>query len=91
MNTIIEASAPEYGDIGTSDGRQWASGYFAPLGISLERCGSILSKSSKMLGDYDFFFEWYKKPSTADIEMLMQKIDEALSPIGCRYTITTKR
>ncbi len=57
----------------------------------MERCGKIISKSGEMLGDYDFFFEWFKNPSQAEINQLIEKIDEALSPLGCSYTITTKR
>jgi hypothetical protein len=59
--------------------------------IIAERCGKIVSKSGEMLGDHDFFFEWFKNPNQAELNDLIQKIDEALAPLGCRYTITTKR
>jgi len=59
--------------------------------ITKERCNSIISKSGEMLGEYDFFFEWFKEPTTKDVDTLITKIDEVLAPIGVKYTITTKK
>jgi hypothetical protein len=65
--------------------------YFGGPGvISEERCGKIISKSRESLGEYDFFFEWLKNPTKSDLHSLMEKIDDALSEVGVRYTITTK-
>ncbi len=65
--------------------------YFGGPGvISEERCGNIVSKSRESLGEYDFFFEWFRKPTKDDLHSLMVKIDDALSEVGVRYTITTK-
>jgi hypothetical protein len=50
----------------------------------------LISESQQMLGEHDFFFEWVEDPSMKKIENLIEKIDEALSDTGCRYTITTK-
>ena len=58
--------------------------------ISEERYENILSKSGKSLGTHDFFFEWFQKPSVAQVEELIVKIDEALVPTKARYTMTTK-
>ena len=67
-------------------------GYFSSAGIHVpvERCESIISKSGESLGEYDFFFEWSKKPSSAQFNDLIEKIDDALAPLGSGYTITTK-
>jgi hypothetical protein len=67
--------------------------YFGSVGgpVTMERCGKIVSTSGEMLGDHDFFFEWFKNPNQAEMNDLIQKIDEALAPLGCRYSITTKR
>ena len=67
-------------------------GYFSDAGIRIptERCESIISKSGESLGEYDFFFEWSKKPDAEQLNDLIVKIDEALAPLGSRYTITTK-
>lgn len=67
--------------------------HFASMDVTIEqeRCVNIISKSKEMLKDYDFFFEWNIKPEPNEIYELMEKIDEALAPIGCRYTITTKK
>lgn len=68
--------------------------YFNPIigdKISKERCSKIISKFGESLGDYDFFFEWFKDPTQAEINDLIAKIDMALALLGCRYTITTKR
>ena len=61
-----------------------------PSEISKERCGSIISKSGESVGQYDFYFEWFRKPSVAQLEDLISKIDDALTPVGVKYTITTK-
>lgn len=49
----------------------------------------IISDSSQVLGEYDFFFEWSQKPSMARIKELLEKIDKALEELGCHYTLTT--
>jgi hypothetical protein len=58
--------------------------------ISEERCDTIISKSGESLGEYDFYYEWFKKPTVAQIQELIEKIDEALTPTKVKYTITTK-
>jgi len=50
----------------------------------------LISEASEMMGDYDFFFEWSERPTLEQVEELVKRIDEALSPLGCHYTITTK-
>ncbi len=55
-----------------------------------ERCNTIISKEKEMLGEYDFFFEWFKEPTMEDYEKLLSAIDETLNPLGCKYSVTTK-
>ena len=50
----------------------------------------LISEGHQQLGEYDFFFDWDKNPSMAQVEELLGKIDEALADLGCYYTITTK-
>lgn len=71
----------------------WIGSYYNRMGVQItgERCESIISKSDVKLGDYDFFFEWYEKPSMKQMTEFIEKIDEALAPLGCYYTITTKK
>lgn len=66
--------------------------FFNPLkAISDERCNRIISKArGTVLGEYDFFFEWFEKPRREELNELIMKIDAALAPLGCKYTITTK-
>ena len=68
-------------------------GWFDSRGVTIpiERCNSIISKSGQKLGDYDFFFEWFSNPSMDQLSDLIEKIDDILDPLGCRYTISTKR
>jgi len=49
-----------------------------------------VSKSGYTLGDHDFFFEWAKEPDGEQLRNLIEKIENALTPLGCKYTITTK-
>jgi hypothetical protein len=72
---------------------EWVKAYYGRRNvvISGERCQSIISSSGDSLGDYDFFYEWFEGPSKDQLTMLIEKIDDALEPLGCRYTITTKK
>ena len=58
--------------------------------VSEERCNKMISKSGESLGDYDFFFEWFEKPSLKDLNDLIAKIDDTLKPLDVKYSITTK-
>ena len=51
---------------------------------------NMISESKVALGEYDFFFEWFQTPSGEQLEELIGKIDDALTPLGCLYSITTK-
>ncbi len=83
MNTDLSISPPMEGEL--------LMNYFGGNEvISPQRCGKIISKSRESLGEYDFFFEWFKKPTMDQLHTLMDAVDEALSEVGVRYTITTK-
>ena len=85
MDTIIEHSGPLLGVSGVFN-------YFSSLGnVTRERCDKIISRSGESLGEYDFYFEWFTEPTMEQLNDLIEKIDEALTPLGCRYTITTKK
>jgi hypothetical protein len=85
MDSLIETNL---NNLGTKYG---ITEYFKPYGgITEERCNHIISKSGGSTGDYDFYFEWFVKPTTPQLQMLIGKIDEALKPVGVRYTVTTK-
>ncbi|TRO52322.1 hypothetical protein E2P71_07890 [Candidatus Bathyarchaeota archaeon] len=93
MDPGIEAalSAPKVSGGGSQNSISMVMDFFGgPEEISEERCGTILSKSRESVGKYDFYYEWFKKPSISQIEDLIEKIDEGLAPTGVRYTITTK-
>ena len=69
------------------------SGFFTErtgVVVSVERCQSIISKHGQKLGEYDFFFEWREEPEVSQLNDLIARIDEALKPLGCLYTIITK-
>ena len=59
--------------------------------ITDERCKNIISKSGSELGKYDFYFEWFMPPTQEQINDLIQNVDDALSPLGAKYTITTTK
>ena len=70
-----------------------ATEYFnnSSIYITSEQRNNIISNSGEKLGEYDFFFEWLTEPTMDQLNQLIEKIDEALSPLGCKYTITTKK
>ena len=64
-----------------------------PLGLGEKykaKSRTSVSKSGYTLGDYDFFFEWAKEPDGEELRNLIEKIENVLAPLGCKYTITTK-
>jgi len=85
MNTMIDVSMPQFN---TNEG---IMNYFSTIGgIPEKRCGTIISKSGVKMGDFDFVFEWFKEPKMEQVNMLIEQIDEALEPLGVKYTIATK-
>jgi len=58
--------------------------------VPVKRCHSMISNHGQKLGEYDFFFEWHEEPTTSQLNDLIKRIDDALKPLGCLYTITTK-
>jgi hypothetical protein len=91
INTFTGAGGVGTGGMGAFDSPDSVQAFFGgPDEISKERCDSIISKSGESVGEYDFYFEWFKKPNVNQIEDLISKIDEALAPVGVRYTMTTK-
>jgi hypothetical protein len=99
MDTTIAAGigAPKMGmsvmEMGepTLDSMDGVMSFFGGEGkISEERCGTIVSKSGESLGEYDFYYEWFTKPTMKQVEGLIERIDKALAPTGVKYTITTK-
>ena len=85
MDTVIATGGPHFS---TQEGI--ADFFGGPGDITVERCSNIISKSGESLGEYDFFFEWFVKPSTDQLNELIENIDKALKPLKCMYTITTK-
>ena len=91
MDTMIESQS----GVNPLDDETSIRQYFAQMDIGhlpSQRCDTIISKSGQRVGEYDFYFEWFdpKGPSPAMLNDLIGKIDKALSPTGCKYTITTK-
>jgi hypothetical protein len=85
MDTLITLSTPNLGD------ERAAAEYLSSLGaVSVERSRNIISRSGEELGEYDFFFEWLRGPSVEQFHELIDRIDEALAPLGCWYKVTTK-
>ena len=82
MNTILMHGNPYL------DSLDWIYNYFKGLGnVSYQRCSRIISEHRQLLGEHDFFYEWFQEPSKAQLEDLIEKMDEALKPIGAMYTI----
>ena len=96
MDSALEASLglgsiSSIGGQGSLDSVSMVMSYFGgPDEISEERCDTIISKSGESLGEFDFYYEWFQKPTISQIEDLILKIDEALGPVGVKYTITTR-
>ena len=87
MDTLIVDSASKFMEA------EYTMRYFSniPAEIEYKRCNNIISKSGEMLGEYDFFFEWFTGPSMEQLNSLIKEIDEALTTLGCRFSITTKK
>lgn len=85
MDTVIATGGPQFS---TQEGIADFFGGFSD--ITVERCSNIISESGEALGEYDFFFEWFVDPTMDQLNNLIEKIDTALKPLKCMYTITTK-
>ena len=86
MDTIISQAGPTFDDV-----TGMVEYFGGPGEITVERCNKIISRSGESLGEYDFYFEWFTEPTMEQLNILIEKIDEALTPLGCKYTITTKK
>ena len=85
MDTIIAAEQPRFEDA------DYTMGYFSDFAeVTIERCSNIISKSGESVGEYDFYFEWFTEPNMDQLNDVIERIDNALAPLGCKYTITTK-
>ncbi|MGD0802448.1 MAG: hypothetical protein ABSA11_00020 [Candidatus Bathyarchaeia archaeon] len=85
MNTYIQSAKPL---LNTMTG---ALEYFGVEGEEAERrCATIVSKSGVKLDGYDFVYEWFTKPKKEELDMLRKRVDEALTPLGLKYTIKSK-
>jgi hypothetical protein len=85
MDTVIAAAGPLLSE------PEGVADFFGPSAdITVERCSNIISQSGGSLGEYDFFFEWFVDPTMDQINDLIEKIDIALKPLNCMYSITTK-
>jgi len=85
MDTIIATNMHQF------DTRERKMDFFSEIGeITVERCDKIISKSAETLGEHDFYFEWFIEPNKEQLHDLLDRIDIALIPLGCNYTITTR-
>ncbi|MHA1946437.1 MAG: hypothetical protein ACW97W_10065 [Candidatus Hodarchaeales archaeon] len=48
-------------------------------------------KSSVLVGEWDYAFEWDHFPSLDEIHDLLSAIDKLVAPTGAKYSITTKK
>ena len=60
------------------------------IAVPVERTRSIVSNAGESIGDYDFFFEWVQEPTMEQVFDLLERIDVALTPLGCWYRIANK-
>ena len=94
MSTPIQRSigTPESGLFSIGGAFNDLGGFvrYFEAGMSQERCNSIISKSGERLGEYDFYFEWFKTPTMKEIMLLIENIDATVENTGAQYTITTK-
>jgi hypothetical protein len=65
------------------------AGYFSGV-REVPECSTIISKSGESIGEYDFFFEWFKEPTEDALNNLIEKIDETLTRLGAKYKLMTK-
>ncbi len=62
---------------GGSSNDEYVRDYFGGVGEMPEkRCSTIISKSGESIGEYDFFFEWFKEPTMDELNNLIEKVDE---------------
>ncbi len=69
----------------------WVYNYFKERGtVTYERCGRLLAPAEELEG-YDFVFVWTVEPNMEGVNRLIEEIDDALMPLGTRYTVSFKQ
>lgn len=56
----------------------------------MERTISIISDAGESFGDSDFSYEWAQEPTRVQLFELINRIETALTPLGCKYRIAIK-
>lgn len=86
-------SGYQAGTLSSQGMTDWAVGYFSYIesfDISTERCSKIISSSSEDLGEHDFMFQWFEKPTKRQLSKLEDDIEKVLSPLGCKAKVTNE-
>jgi hypothetical protein len=93
MDQLFKNQSPSLQAAAVGTSQDMTMLYFERIGkpITVERCNKIISDSGEMLGEYDFFFEWFEKPDFDKLRELIKKIDKRLEPLNVRYSIVTKK
>jgi len=86
---FIETKQPDFTDIDAS--RDFFMNiHLQDYPIHREDQVNIIKRAEAVMGDYDFYFEWVRKPTVNDMIELVKRIDEEFSRLGCQYMIRTK-
>ena len=87
---FVETKQPDFTDMeATQD--FYSNIHLQDYPVYKEGKTGMIKRADAVVGEYDFFFEWVKKPGINDLMELIRRIDVEFTRLGCKYMITTRR
>ena len=86
---FVETKQPDFTDMEVTQDF-YSNIHLQDYPVYREERGRIIKKSGVLVGEYDFYFEWIRKPGTEDLMELIKRIDAEFTRLGCQYIMTTR-
>jgi len=86
---FIETKQPDFTDIDAS--RDFFMNiHLQDYPIYQDNQVNIIKRAEAVMGDFDFYFEWVRRPTVDNMIELVKRIDDEFSRLGCQYMIRTR-
>jgi hypothetical protein len=86
---FVETKQPDFTDMEVTQDF-YSNIHLQDYPVYREERGRIIKKSGVLVGEYDFYFEWIRKPGTEDLMELIKRIDAEFTRLDCQYIMTTR-
>ena len=89
-DVFIETKQPDFTDMEVTQDF-YSNIHLQDYPVYKQERSNMIKRAEAVVGEYDFFFEWVKKPGMDDLMELIRRIDAEFTRLGCKYMITTRR